>query len=357
MMPGWSDGFRRTVSKTGLRIAGAVTIILIPQYAIAKETDSERWEQIRDCEDLISVEMFLMEFPESRHADDARDCLSGDQNDDPVGVETTGKSTLDTILQACREHRAANRLTTGHVGAAFDCYNFEALEDKFNSDTLTSSEKRFLQTGLSLTGYYNGMLDGEWGNQSQAAIEEFAWIEFNDTPRRSHSAALANQTSTLVQSGWQIRYVDRARISILAPGDDFERAGESRFFQNWEDPASSVRYSFAWQPNAITLSFHRFTEEFSSGNHPIYEVRKPKLLVTRSVDAEGSVLYARSDLIVDTWATVMLSSNPEDANLLSTIASSIAVGGQPPLELPETGDLAGFLHMFRAQNEIRQLED
>ena len=314
---------RQTSMATKLLLAVAFAVILIPLNAVAQETDSERWEQVRDCEDLISVEMFLVEYPDSPHVDDARNCLAGVQTDDTMEEEPED----------------------------------EALGENFSSDTLTGTEKRFLQTGLALTGYYNGMLDGEWGNRSQKAIEEFARVEYNDIPRRSHSAALANITSTLIQSGWQIRYVDEAGISILAPGEDFERAGESRFFQNWEDPASSLRYSFAWQPKAITLSFHRFAEEFSSGVYPSYEVRKPNLLVTHSVDAEGSVLYARSDLIVDTWATVMLSSNSEDANLLSTIASSIAVGTQPPLELPETGDLAGSLHMLLAQDKIPIVED
>ena len=312
------NGFRLTFMGRGSLLAGVLAVILIPPNAAAQETDSERWEQIRDCEDLISVEMFLVEYPDSPHADDARNCLAGVQAPD------TGEEEPED----------------------------EALEDRFSPETLTGSEIRFLQTGLSLRGYYWGMLDGEWGNRSQKAIEEYARAEFNDTPRRRHSATLAYETSVLVRSGWQVRYVTEVGISILAPGEDFERGGESRYFQNWEDPASSLRFSFAWQPKATTLSFHRFAEGFSSGDYPVYDVRKPNLLVTRSVDAGGAVLYARSDLIGDTWATVMLSSNSEDANLLSTIASSIAVGTQRPLELPETGDLAGSLRMLLARDEF-----
>ena len=311
------DVFRQNFSATGLLLAGALSVIVIPRSAVAEETGSERWEQVRDCRDLISVEMFLLEYPDSPHAGDARNCLAGVRNGD------ADKEELED----------------------------QALENSFSSDTLTGSEKRFLQTGLALTGYYWGMLDGQWGNQSQKAIEEFARVEFDDTPRRRHSAALANVTGSLVQSGWQIRYMDEIGISLLAPGEDFEWAGDSRFFQNWEDPASSLRYSFARQPMARTLNFHRFAEGFSSGDYPSYKVRKPNLLVTRSVDAEGAVLYARSDLIVDAWATVMLSSNSEDAILLSTIASSIAVGTRPPLKLPETGELADSLQMLRARDE------
>ena len=323
MNSGRVEEFCQTFLATGLRLAGTLAVILVPLNAVAQETDSERWEQVGDCEDLISVEMFLLEYPDSPHAEDARNCLAGVQPGDTTEEEP----------------------------------EYEELENRFSPGNLTGSEIRFLQTGLSLEGYYWGMLDGDWGNRSQKAIEEFARVEFNDTPRRSHSAALAYETSLLVRSGWQIRYVDEAGISLLAPGEEFERAGESRFFQNWEDPASSLRYSFARQPKARTLEFHRFAEEFSSGDYPTYEVRKPRLLVTRSVDAEGAVLYARSDLVRDAWATVMLSSDSEDANLLSTIASSIAVGTQPPLEIPETGDLAGSLRMLLAHGDFPRVEN
>ena len=317
------EGFRLTIIATGSLLAGTLAAILISPNAAAQETDTERWEQVRGCEDLISVEMFLVEYPDSAHADDARNCLAGVQAGDT------------------REEESED----------------ETLENRFSPDTLTGSEIRYLQTGLSLKGYYWGMLDGEWGNRSQNAIEEYARVEFDDTPRIRHSAALAYETSVLVRSGWQIRYVDEVGISLLAPGEDFERAGESRYFQNWEDPASSLRYSFAWQPKVRTLDFHRFAQGFSSGDYPSYEVRKPDLLVTRSVDSEGAILYARSDLIDDSWATVMLSSNSEDADLLSTIASSIAVGTGPPLELPETGDLAGSLSMLLARDEFPILGD
>ena len=290
-----------------------------------QETDSERWEQVGDCEDLISVEMFLLEYPDSPDAEDARNCLAGVQPGDTREEEPE----------------------YGALGNRFSPDNLDRFGNygSCRPDCLLRDTTGACWTANGATG-------------SQKAFEEFAWVEFNDTPRRRHSAALAYETSLLVRSGWQIRYVDEVGISLLAPGEEFERAGESRFFQNWEDPASSLRYSFARQPKVRTLDFHRFAERFSSGgDYPTYEVRKPNLLVTRSVDAEGAVLYARSDPICDAWATVMLSSDSEDANLLSTIASSIAVGTQPPLEIPETGDLAGSLRMFLAHGDFPRVEN
>lgn len=119
---------------TGLGLAGVLVILLNPLSTAAQETDSERWEQIRDCEDLVSVEMFLVEYPDSAHADDARNCLDGIQNDDVVEDDPPDDDPLDVVLRRCREHLAANRLTTGQGGTAFDCYNDVLSEDPGNQE-------------------------------------------------------------------------------------------------------------------------------------------------------------------------------------------------------------------------------
>ncbi len=114
---------------TGLGLAGALIVLLNPVSTAAQETDSERWEQIRECGDLVSVEMFLMEFPDSEHADDARNCLAGIP---PPDVEE--EDPLDVVLRRCREHLAANRLTSGQGGTAFDCYTDVLSEDPENQE-------------------------------------------------------------------------------------------------------------------------------------------------------------------------------------------------------------------------------
>ena len=119
---------------TGLSLAGVLFILLNPLGALAQATDSERWEQIRDCEDLISVEMFLLEYPDSAHADDARNCLAGIPNDDVAEDDQPDENPLDVVLRRCHEHLAANRLTTGQGGTAFDCYNDVLSEDPDNQE-------------------------------------------------------------------------------------------------------------------------------------------------------------------------------------------------------------------------------
>ncbi len=173
-----------------MRFAGVVAVILIPLDAIAQETDSERWEQIRDCEDLISVEMFLMEYPDSQHANDARDCLDGDGTRDPVEDETIDENPLDAILQTCRDHLAANRLTTGQGGTAFDCYNDVLSEDPDNREARDGLRK----IADRYAGWANSTADAcDTLDKAQSYLDRLARVNSGDTRISGIRATLADK--------------------------------------------------------------------------------------------------------------------------------------------------------------------
>ena len=44
---------------------------------------------------------------------------------------------------------------------------------EFDARILSGEEKRLLQVGLTAAGLYEGLIDGEWGARSQAAIEAY----------------------------------------------------------------------------------------------------------------------------------------------------------------------------------------
>ena len=52
------------------------------------------------------------------------------------------------------------------------------LWSEFDARPLSLTEKRFLQAALAMEGYYNGLLDGIWGNGSQSALERYTAAEF-----------------------------------------------------------------------------------------------------------------------------------------------------------------------------------
>lgn len=52
-------------------------------------------------------------------------------------------------------------------------YTAEELGQEFDARQLTEQEKRFLQVGLAFASFYNGMIDGAWGQASQRALERY----------------------------------------------------------------------------------------------------------------------------------------------------------------------------------------
>ncbi len=217
MKPGRIDGFRQTILDTGSRCAGAVAVILIPLIAIAQETDSERWEQIRDCEDLISVEMFLMEYPDSQHANDARNCLEGGRNGEPVEEDTIDENPLDAILQACRVHLAANRLTTGQGGTAFDCYNDVLSEDPDNQEARDGLRK----IADRYAGWANSAVNAcDKLDKAQSYLDRLVRVNSSDTRISGIRATLADKREACRPSSGGVETADEGANTGPEPVDE-----------------------------------------------------------------------------------------------------------------------------------------
>ena len=79
----------------------------------------DRWEneelalnRIRECTDIDAVKEFLREFPDSRHAGEASECIA----------ELERRGRIERRLNECRAHFGAGRISTGVGGNAADCY-------------------------------------------------------------------------------------------------------------------------------------------------------------------------------------------------------------------------------------------
>ncbi|HBZ43715.1 MAG TPA: hypothetical protein DEO85_06555, partial [Maritimibacter sp.] len=85
--------------------------------------------------------------------------------------------------------------------------DFSELLRDFDSRSLSYEDKRFLQTALAFEGHYNGLLDGDWGRMSQAAMTRYSWSEFDGPTEDWHMAAVAFDFFDLSRrDGWQIEY-------------------------------------------------------------------------------------------------------------------------------------------------------
>jgi serine protease Do len=102
----------------------------------------------------------------------------------------------------------------------------EMLWREFDARLLSAEEKRLLQVGLTAAGLYDGLIDGEWGARSQAAIE--AHVVANDLEDEDglvhnyHMAMLGDVAMAFVaEHGLAYRGGGHYGHLLLAPWGDF----------------------------------------------------------------------------------------------------------------------------------------
>lgn len=228
MKSDWIEVFCPNCLTKRLRFACVLTVILIPLNAVAQENESERWKQVRDCKDLISVEMFLLDYPDSQHADDARNCLAGVQNGDIVERDPMVRPPLGAVLRTCDEHLAANRLTTGHGGTAFDCYNDVLSEYPDNQDARDGLRK--------IADRYAGWANEAIGacdklGRAQSHLDRLVRVDSEDERISGILLALADKREECRTSSWGIDTADD--LGSMSPVPVDETAAHERFGPDW----------------------------------------------------------------------------------------------------------------------------
>lgn len=92
--------------------------------------DDVFWESVAECTDAVEVQMYLDEFPEGRHVEEARACLRS------LGISSVGE-----LLEECEAHFEANRLTTGEGGTAVACYEEVLSQEPGNPHALEGLQR------------------------------------------------------------------------------------------------------------------------------------------------------------------------------------------------------------------------
>ena len=215
---------------------------------------------------------------------------------------------------------------------------FDTLWNRFDAKQLTYQEKRFLQTALAFNGFYNGLLDGDWGNRSQDAFNNYSLENYETFPQSWHMGMLAFDFLELSdRDGWQVRYYEGMGISLLIPTTAYRGGEHSAEFTNWFHTKSSLGFSFAVSDIDDANRYHDYTANLNTSSSQPYIVRNTNFAITSSVDANGATLYTRSDYVLGSWSTVMISANRADSAILNAVAASIAVGKQPEISFPKNG--------------------
>lgn len=224
--------------------------------------------------------------------------------------------------------------------------DFSDLLRDFDSRSLSYEDKRFLQTALAFGGHYNGLLDGDWGRMSQAAMTRYSWSEFNGPTEDWHMAAVALDFFDLSQrDGWQIEYFPNLELSFLVPKDAVVVDEPSSDFVNFHHAFSSLSYSTGIHRVQTVNRIHSYTLSVHQSRNEPYLVRNPIRAITSSTASDGSVLYTRSDKVRGAWRTIMISASHKDKALLGAVSSSIAPGPTPPIQISTAGRLEQALRV------------
>ena len=135
----------------GVRLASAFTVaVALAGSSGAQDRAQDAWQDVSDCSDIVEVEMFILEFPESRFAEEARACLA-----------ILGSSGADMSFGAGEENRP--RAATPEM--------LEAMLE------LTLEQRAMVQHGLVSLGHDIGAADGVFGSRTRQAIAGYQQVK------------------------------------------------------------------------------------------------------------------------------------------------------------------------------------
>ncbi len=218
--------------------------------------------------------------------------------------------------------------------------DYQSLFRDFDPQSLTSNDKRFLQTALAFEGHYNGLLDGAWGRLSQRAMTGYSRAEFGSETQNWHMAMLAWSFFQRADAdGWKMRYLRPLGMSMLWPEKAYVADAPSERFLNFRHTRSSLSISIGIHDPSVAQSVHNYTLGTHEHATQPYSVRKQDLAVSSATRRDGSTLYARSNFVDGAWSTIMIFANKSDGPILNAVAASIEVGPSRPLAIASGGAL------------------
>lgn len=179
---------------------------------------------------------------------------------------------------------------------------FDQFFRTFRADTLTTQDKRFLQTALAFEGTYNGLLDGDWGPLSQRAMEGYVRREFGTNAEDWHTASLAFRFfDTYERDGWGMFKPKGFKISMLFPYRAAVFDTPSDKFSNWRHTTSSLAYSTDVHTRKTVQNVHDFVLSQHSSQRELYTLRRTHFAITSAIKNNGAILYAGSNYVNGLW--------------------------------------------------------
>ena len=216
-------------------------------------------------------------------------------------------------------------------------------DDPFDASVLSFEELRVVQAGLVFSGWYQGLLDGEWGEGSQAALESYSVRRFDtSTPLWNHLVPLIGDfQAEWRDQNWQMKYVSQTGTSFALPRDLLQPSDNADELA-WLSADGSLSATMEIGTRDETKTQHALVYSRRADDAEPYQDETPDRIVTAVTLPDGSTAYLRSDKIKGRFVTLFLSGEPEQYARLSLMASSITKGSMPGLKVPEKGVLAAL---------------
>lgn len=213
------------------------------------------------------------------------------------------------------------------------------LSAEFDARELSRLEKRSIQRALSISGDYQGLLDGEWGRRSQAALEAYSTREFASLiVSNLMIAALIADTAPIIQEDGYETFEERGSgLVIELPMRRLSAPVDDGGGQKLESPDGGLSVWISYSSRAHPGPLHNDIRGRKWSAAERYVVDRETRLVTSDTTRDRAY-YARSDKTPTGWKTVMvIADDSQNVRRLKIIASSIAYyESQAWLDAPQT---------------------
>jgi S1-C subfamily serine protease len=208
-------------------------------------------------------------------------------------------------------------------------------DDRFEARMIPDHELRSLQAALTLTGDYNGLLDGAWGRLSQNALDRWSlrYWHHGDPSFADLGPLLDHYDSVLAEAGWKTLYLDSLGFSIGLPDRLLVDGERSRSYITWQTPDRRLLIRAIFSSPQETAAMHRWLMDAHVGPDEFYQSLREDRLISAARLSDGKRAYLRSMPDRRLWFSVLVQSEPSMDREAALIAASMRLGRAPELNL------------------------
>lgn len=232
------------------------------------------------------------------------------------------------------------------------------LDQRFEPGQFREVELRQIQRALLFAGYYNGLLDGEWGQVSARALAEYARDRGAAVPQNRHLAPLLAVAEAAVERlSWQEVYFQPFGALIGFPSALLDQTGDDDDLVAYANGDDSLGIMLGRLGEADTLALHEQVLRSGIADRSPYVVRRDDRMVTSLTHAGHGTGYVRSDRDERGWITVFIyASGNAHITEAALMASAYHFGPDRSWDRQRTPNLAAIRSLAGEDGRIARVD-